>query len=135
MASAPYELKDSGARQEFATGAKRDTQDGKPRFSLITPFGLERVAWIYTEGAKKYGDNNWQKGIPFSRYLDSAERHLMMFKQGRLDEDHIAQAVWNLLAIMHHQAVGPADLDDLPQYDLEYDHDLEGVYMDEPSLA
>lgn len=135
MASAPYELKDSGARQEFETGAKRDTQDGKPRFSLITPFGLERVAWIYTEGAKKYGDNNWQKGIPFSRYLDSAERHLMMFKQGHLDEDHIAQAVWNLLAIMHHQAVGPAGLDDLPQYDLEYDHDLEGVYMDEPSLA
>lgn len=113
-----YIVKDSGERQEFETGARRDTQTGKPRPSLITPFGIERVAYVYARGAEKYGDNNWQKGIPFSRYLDSAERHLGQFKQGHTDEDHLAQCVWNLMAIMHHQAVGPPGLDDLPRYEL-----------------
>ena len=114
---APFELKDSGARQEFETGARRDIEIDKPRYDLITPFGLERVAWIYATGAQKYGDRNWEKGMPYSRYLSSAERHLKQFEQGMTDEDHLAQAVWNLLAILHHQAVGPAGLDDLPKYE------------------
>lgn len=117
-----FSLKDSGARQEFETGARRDVEEDKPRFDLVTPFGLERVAWVYARGAEKYGDNNWQKGMPFTRYLASAERHLKQFKAGEVDEDHLAQAVWNLLAILHHQEVGPAGLDDLPIYDLEYNH-------------
>lgn len=111
-----FDLKDSGKREEFETGARRDTQDDKPRPYLVSPFAIERLAWVYTRGAVKYGDNNWTKGIPYSRYLDSAERHIMLFKQGLVDEDHLAQAVWNLMAIMHHQAVGPEGLDDLPQY-------------------
>lgn len=114
-----FELKDSGERQEFESGARRDTQADKPRPSLLSPFALERVAWVYSRGAEKYGDNNWQKGIPFSRYLDSAERHIMEFKQGMRDEDHLAQATWNLLAILHHQEIGPAGLDDLPVYPAE----------------
>lgn len=111
-----FVVKDSGERQDFDTGARRDTLSGKPRPSLITPFGIERLAYVYARGADKYGEDNWQKGMPFSRYLDSAERHLMQFKQGAGDEDHLAQCVWNLMAIMHHQAVGPEGLDDLPRY-------------------
>lgn len=109
-------VKDSGARQEFETGARRDTQESKPRYDLISPFSLERLAWVYARGAEKYGDRNWEKGIPYSRYLASGERHLQQFKQGDTDEDHLAQAVWNLMSILHHQAVGPEGLDDLPQY-------------------
>lgn len=111
-----YVVKDSGERQEFQTGARRDTQSDKPRPFLISPFATERLAYVYARGAEKYGDNNWQKGMPYSRYLDSAERHIMRFKQGMVDEDHLAQAAWNLFAVMHHQAVGPQGLDDLPQY-------------------
>jgi hypothetical protein len=111
-----FEVKDSGSRQEFETGARRDIQEDKPRPDLLSPFSLERVAWVYARGAEKYGDRNWEKGMPYSRYLASAERHLMAFKQGLVDEDHLAQAAWNLLAILHHQEVGPDGLNDLPIY-------------------
>ena len=31
--------KDSGARQEFESGMRRDLQDGKPRYDLLIPIG------------------------------------------------------------------------------------------------
>lgn len=105
-------VKDSGKRQEFSTGARRDTQDDKPRFELITPYALERIAWIYTLGAKKYGESNWQKGMPYSRYLSSTFRHIFAWMRGEREEDHIAMACWNLMAIMHHEAVGPDEGED-----------------------
>lgn len=117
MAENEFELKDSGAREQFDTGAKRDTQESKPRPDLISPFSIERLAWVFARGAEKYDEHNWMKGIPFSRCLASAERHLMQFKQGDTDEDHLAQAVWNLMAILHYQEVGPEGLDDLPKYE------------------
>lgn len=98
---------DSGERQEFGTGAKRDSQEGKPRFDLVPTFALQRVADLYARGAEKYDDNNWMKGIPATRCLASLERHLHQFKQGDVDEDHLAAVVWNALAIMHYQEVGP----------------------------
>lgn len=113
-----WQTKDSGSRQAFETGAVRDIQEGKPRFDLIPTFALERVAGLYGRGAEKYGDNNWQKGIPFSRCLASLERHLHQFKQGKTDEDHLAAVVWNALAIMHYQEVGFDELNDMPDYEL-----------------
>ena len=112
-----FEVKDSGEREQHDTGAQRDTQTGKPRPDLMSPFAMERVGYVFARGAEKYDENNWHKGMPLSRYLASAERHLMQFKQGDTDEDHLAQAVWNLCAIMHHQEVGPPGLDDLPHYE------------------
>ena len=108
--------KDSGSREEFDTGARRDIQEGKPRFDLIPTFALERVADLYARGAEKYGDNNWQKGITYTRCLSSLERHLHQFKQRETDEDHLAAVVWNALAIMHYQEVGFDELDDMPDY-------------------
>lgn len=61
---------------------------------------LRRDALHLEHGAKKYGDNNWQKGQPLSRYYDSAMRHLMAVREGREDEDHLAAARWNLMGIM-----------------------------------
>ncbi len=51
-------VKDSGERQEFDTGARRDTQDGKVLYGLIPPYPLKRLAQHYTNGAVKYGDIN-----------------------------------------------------------------------------
>ena len=33
---------------------------------------LLEVSKHFEEGAKKYGDNNWRKGIPVHHYIDSA---------------------------------------------------------------
>lgn len=55
------------------------------------------VAKHFEEGAKKYGDNNWQKGIPVRCYIDSAVRHYLKFIRGDTDEPHDRAFVWNLL--------------------------------------
>jgi len=111
-----FELKDSGKREDFKSGAVRDSREGKGRYDLVTPFGLKRLAIIMEKGAIKYEDRNWEKGMEFSRLLDSAERHLEQFKMGLTDEDHLAQAAFNVFAIIHFQELGRIDLDDLPHY-------------------
>lgn len=107
-----YVTKDSGAREDFSSGAKRDTQDGKPRFDLVPPVPMRRVADLYTRGLEKYGENNWTKGMPCTRYLSSAMRHLEQARAGDTEEDHWAAAVWNLFAIMHFEDSGWNDLFD-----------------------
>lgn len=110
-----FELKDSGHRRKFDSGAVRDRAKGKGRFDLITPFALTRIATIYEKGAEKYDDRNWEKGMPHSVFIDSAVRHINQFIMGLEDEDHLAQAAWNLLAIMHLQYTHP-ELNDMPKY-------------------
>ena len=131
------EIKDSGARREFETGAVRDIQEGKGRCDLmpldvvasylsdnvikhISQFQHSgNVAWLYAalaeikhtdqytiilevskhfeEGAKKYGEHNWQKGIPVKCYIDSAVRHYLKWLRGDNDEPHDRAFVWNIL--------------------------------------
>lgn len=116
--SAPFEVKDSGAREEFDTGSVRDTRKGKGRFDLVSPIGLRRLALVYENGAEKYGDHNWQKGQPLSRYLDSAARHLYAWMGGDRSEDHLMQCAWNCFAYVHteewiKEGRLPKELDDI----------------------
>lgn len=111
-----YVTKDSGVREEMATGSVRDSREGKGRFELVSPFALARLAGVYERGAAKYDSRNWEKGQPYSRFLDSAMRHLNRFAMGWRDEDHLAQAAWNIFAIMHFQELGRTELDDMPHY-------------------
>ena len=55
------------------------------------------VAKHFEEGAKKYGENNWQKGIPTWCYIDSAVRHYLKYRRGDKDEPHERAVIWNLL--------------------------------------
>lgn len=113
----PNLMNDGGARMSYGENkAIREPSTGKGRFDLITPFGLMRLAKWYELGAQKYADRNWEKGMPFSRYIDSAERHIAKYKMGMEDEDHLIAAVWNLFAIIHHQELGQTELDDMPHY-------------------
>ena len=110
---------DSGKREEFDGGSVRDTREGKGRFDLITPIGLRRLAQHYENGAKKYGDRNWEKGQPIGRYLDSLIRHAYAYLAGERNEDHAAAIAWNAMAIMHTEekvAAGelPEELIDTP---------------------
>jgi hypothetical protein len=93
-------IKDSGKRQKFSTGARRDIQEGKGRYDLLPFHAIERLSKIFEAGALKYGENNWRAGIPLCRYLDSALRHLCKAAQGQKDEDHFAMAVWNICCLM-----------------------------------
>lgn len=115
------EVKDSGKRQNFSTGSVRDTQEGKGRFDLISPIALKRLAQHFENGAKKYGDRNWELGQNLSRYLDSAIRHAYAFLEGKRDEDHAIAMAWNSLALVHteemiNRGLLPKELNDLPNY-------------------
>ena len=55
------------------------------------------VSKHFEEGAKKYGENNWQKGIPVHCYIDSAVRHYLKWSRGDQDEPHDRAFVWNIL--------------------------------------
>lgn len=112
-------FKDSGQRQEFATGAVRDVQEDKGRFDLIPPIALHLVACIFETGAKKYGASNWRKGIPIGRFLDSGQRHLQKYIAGMRDEPHLSMALWNIMCALHTAAgveagTYPKELNDLP---------------------
>lgn len=113
-------VQDSGERQEFSTGSVRDTNKGKGRFDLIPAHALKRLAQHYENGAVKYGDRNWEKGQPLSRYMDSAIRHAYAYLGGSKDEDHLAAVAWNALAAIEteyriEKGILPEELDNLSE--------------------
>ena len=65
--------------------------------SDVAEYMLE-VAIHFEEGAKKYGEHNWEKGLPLNSYIDSATRHLMKYISGMTDERHDRAFIWNMLA-------------------------------------
>lgn len=60
----------------------------------------------FEDGAKKYGERNWEKGIPVHRYIDSAIRHYLKFLRGDDDEPHDRAFCWNIMCAIwtckHH---------------------------------
>jgi len=101
---------DSGLTQ-FPTGAVRGNDAENVRFDLITPIGLRRLAETCAEGARKYGDHNWQKGIPASAMLNHAIRHIYLYLAGDRFEDHLAHAAWNILGVCHFEEAMPEMID------------------------
>lgn len=83
------------------TGLSRYLMEAVDGYASMTKKDIFRlmldVARHFENGALKYGEHNWQKGIPISRYIDSALRHLMKDLAGETDEDHAAAFVWNCM--------------------------------------
>jgi len=105
------EIIDSGTRREFGTGAVRDMAEGKGDFFSLPPSALLRVAKHYEGGAKKYGRNNYQKGIPISAFMDSALRHIFKYLDGQSDEDHLSAAAFNILGAIQMEERNPEMMD------------------------
>lgn len=119
-------IKDSGQRTQFydkngCEMAVRDMHDGKGRFDLLPMCVLMRLARHYEAGSLKYGDRNWEKGIPCHSYADSAMRHIVKYMDGWKDEDHLIAAIWNLCGLAWTEEKRP-DLMDI-QARLEHDHE------------
>ena len=114
-------MKHNDVKDHYEGQATRNSREGKGRYDLISPIALRRLAIVFEDGAKGHGDRNWEQGIPLSRFMDSAMRHLLQYMQGLEDEDHLAQAEWNIHCAIHteHQAKDgelPRELLDLPMY-------------------
>ena len=149
------QIKDSGERREFESGAVRDICKGKGRCDLLPldvigsvmndsviieidnfvftrqtfylfkaiktasekmwksePDMVLDLAKHFEEGAKKYGERNWEKGLPVHCYIDSAVRHYLKWHRGDRDEPHDRAFVWNLVCCIWTMRHRP-DLDDL----------------------
>lgn len=61
------------------------------------PTAILEVSKHYEEGATKYGENNWKKGIPIHCYIDSGARHCIKHLRGDTDERHDRAFIWNIL--------------------------------------
>ena len=150
------QIKDSGHRKQFESGAVRDARPGVGRCDLL-PLGIiadrlnDKVfefiedyirmgnpasLWMaldrfigkddkqwysalldvskhYEAGCAKYGDRNWEKGIPLHCYIDSGVRHYLKWRRGDTDEPHDRAFLFNILgAIWTH--INLPDLIDLP---------------------
>jgi hypothetical protein len=71
------------------------------------------VSKQYEQGCQKYGDRNWEKGIPVHCYIDSGVRHYLKWRRGDKDEPHDRAFIWNMLgAIWTHE--NKPELIDLP---------------------
>lgn len=55
------------------------------------------VSVHYEEGANKYSDRNWEKGINLHCYIDSGVRHYLKYLDGQKDERHDRAFIWNML--------------------------------------
>ena len=67
----------------------------------------------YEDGAKKYNERNWEKGMPVHCFIDSGVRHYLKYLRGDTDEPHDRAFVWNMLGgIWMHE--NHPELIDLP---------------------
>lgn len=69
-------------------------------YDLLPWNALIEVSKIFEAGAIKYAARNWERGMPIDEYLDSGLRHGAKFLGGWNDENHLAQAAWNMVCAL-----------------------------------
>lgn len=93
--------------KKYETGAVRSTDCNAVRYDLISPVGLEALARAYAEGAQKFGEFNWENGMPAVDLINHALRHIFEFLAGKRDEDDLGHAVWNIVGAIHSLKMWP----------------------------
>jgi hypothetical protein len=101
----PFTVKDSGQREQFASGMVRDVATDKVDYSLALDGPMfERLAVHLTKGAKKYSKRNWMQAngqTELDRFKESAIRHFVQWVRGDRDEDHAAAVLFNINGYEH----------------------------------
>ena len=105
--------------QDF--GMKFSTDGDKLDWSLMPWDAVQEVMMTMHYGAVKYEERNWEKGNSYNKYYSAAMRHMMAwhmgqdFDEGESECHHLAQAAFNLLALLAWQMRGVGE-DDRPIY-------------------
>ena len=77
------------------------------------PHAMLELSKHFEQGAIKYGERNWEKGLPESCYIDSAIRHYLKWMDGQDDEPHDRAVIWNLICLWWtHENITTADKGD-----------------------
>lgn len=69
---------------------------GKSRTDLLPVDVLMSLSSVYTHGATKYGDRNWEEGMEYSRMYAALLRHLYAWWSG---EDYDEEGFHHLDAV------------------------------------
>lgn len=69
------------------------------------------LAKHYADGAKKYADRNWEKGLPLHSFIDSGVRHYLKFLRGDTDEPHDRAFMWNIVGAIWTASAHPERID------------------------
>ena len=90
--------------------------EGSPiKQDLIFAKAMMDLSVHYKNGALKYAERNWEKGLPVHSFIDSAIRHLCKEMLGWDDEPHDIAVMWNLYGAIWTLQHYP-HLNDLPNY-------------------
>lgn len=100
-------------------GTKHDND--KLRYDLIPADAREEVAKVYTFGANKYNDRNWEKGLMYHRPYGAVHRHISAWwMREDLDDEthihHLAHAICELEFLLAFELRKMKHLDDRPTY-------------------
>lgn len=101
------------------TGQGLRHNQGKNRHDLLPAWALNEVAKVFTAGANKYADRNWEHGMSWSKCLASLKRHLNAFERG-IDCDHetglyhMSHIATNALFLLQYYKIFPQG-DDRPK--------------------
>lgn len=73
---------------------------------------------VYTIGAAKYDDRNWEKGLKWGRVFRALMSHAWKWWRGESHDaedgqHHLASVAWCALALMQYEETHP-ELDDRP---------------------
>lgn len=105
-------VEEEKAQAVMSSGIKYD--QGKDRYSIVPGLAIAYVMKVGEFGAKKYGDHNYTLGMPITKFVDAAFRHIFiewLFKG--IDNDpesglpHLAHGAWNVLAALQQMLIKP----------------------------
>lgn len=100
----------------------------KIRLDLLPLAPLVEVGHVFTFGAQRYGDRNWEFGFSWMRCYGAALRHLWKWATGEDFDDesgchHLAHAIVNCMFLLEYYRTRK-EFDDRPKYDEETIKDL-----------
>jgi len=92
--------------------------EGKNRLDLVPTSLIEEVGKVLTFGAAKYGANNYQSGMSWSKVIASLKRHLSAFENGEdFDKEsgllHLSHLACNVTFLLEYYKIYPQG-DDRP---------------------
>lgn len=111
MSKAPVKIDGKGLRYS----------EGKLRFDLIPPDVMLEIARVFTHGAIKYAERNWERGMAYSICRASKERHWNQRLLGfTVDEEsgcrHLAHEIVNSMFLLAYELRGLKKLDNLEPF-------------------
>ena len=94
-----------------------DKPDGfKIRYDLMPTFPQAQVAYCFTVGLATHPEDDWRKGMNYSRLVGAMERHLALFKSGedrdpQFHQHHLAAVSACAFILMEYQHTGAGEDD------------------------